>query len=239
MIGGNKKIEGNIESLLYTSATGDIDRPISQYGAYEDIHHNTSGGIHLAEKENQSLSSLKSLEQGDGYMEFNHSGLAKYNIEEPTQFERLQNSRLSNIRLGMDTIESIASQRVGITRENLDQIESDILKCRNQLLEMDGLRIGLNKAADQRRLSIEQRLFDLYREKRAEESSCWRDQLWLKRDLISLLKEYLDLERRKTLISEILEDNYSVGQNDDRGAMPKTQTHTRRKSRQTLARIHN
>ena len=119
-------------------------------------------------------------------------------------------------------LSGLIQTRAEIAKANFMDLETEILKCRNQLLEIERFYLGQNRVADQRRLSIEQRLFDLYREKRAEESSCWRDQSWLKRDLISLLREYLDLQRRKNLISEILGDDYSVNQNDDRGTMPKT-----------------
>jgi hypothetical protein len=108
---------------------------------------------------------------------------------------------------------SIGKDRDRAKKENLYQIESDILKCRNLLLELGGLYVGQNRSVDQRRLALEQRLFDLYREKRAEEASSWRDQLWLKRDLIAALKEYLDIQRRKKLINEIMEGDYSTNQN--------------------------
>jgi len=90
------------------------------------------------------------------------------------------------------------------------QIELDILKCHNQLLEIERFYPGQNKTADQKRLSTEQRLFDLYHEKRAEESSCWRDQLWLKKDLLLLLREYLEIQRRKELLEGIFKDDYST-----------------------------
>jgi hypothetical protein len=108
---------------------------------------------------------------------------------------------------------SVGKDRDRAKKDNLYQIESDILKCQNLLLELEGFYMGQNRGVDQRRLSIEQRLFDLYREKRAEEASCWRDQLWLKRDLIVALKEYLDIQRRKNLVNEIMEGDYSTNQN--------------------------
>lgn len=109
-------------------------------------------------------------------------------------------------------ISSIGKDRDKTKEENLYRIESDILHCRNLLLELGGFYIG-HKGVDQRRSSIERHLFDLYREKRAEEVSNWRDQLWLKRDLIATLKEYLDIQRRKKLINEIMEGDYSTNQN--------------------------
>ena len=110
---------------------------------------------------------------------------------------------------------SIGKDRDRTKKENLYLIESDILKCRNQLLELEGFYLGQCRSADQKRLSIEQRLFDLYREKRVEESSCWRDKLWLERDLVNLLREYLEIERRKNLINEIMEGDYTTNQNHD------------------------
>jgi hypothetical protein len=117
---------------------------------------------------------------------------------------------------------SIGKDREKTKDENLCLIESDILKCRNLLLELDRFYLGQNRGADQRRLSIEQRLFDLYREKRTEEATSWRDQLWLQRDLFAALKEYLDIQRRKNLVNEIMEGDYSTNQNHNCGISPKT-----------------
>jgi hypothetical protein len=132
----------------------------------------------------------------------------------PTSYS-LFDSKQAIISQLMSRMSYIGKNRDGTKKENLYRIESDILKCHNQLLEIGGFYVGQNKSVDQRRLSIEQRLFDLYREKRAEEASCWKDQLWLQRDIIAYLKEYLDIQRRKKLINEIMEGEYSTNQNHD------------------------
>lgn len=105
---------------------------------------------------------------------------------------------------------NLVNTRTAIRQDSSANLEKEILKCRNQLLELERFYLGQNRAADEKRRSIEQKLFDLYREKRAEQASCWRDQLWLKRDLTAGLKEYLDIQRRENLINEVLKDDYSV-----------------------------
>jgi hypothetical protein len=131
---------------------------------------------------------------------------------DPTGYD-LFDSKQAIIDQLMHHMSVVGKDRDKTKNENLCWIESDILKCRNLLLELEPIYLGQNKGVDQRRLSIEQRLFDLYREKRGEEASCWRDQLWLKRDLIAALKEYLDVQRRKNLVNEIMEGDYSTNQN--------------------------
>jgi len=104
----------------------------------------------------------------------------------------------------------LSKEREDLKNHSTYQIDLDILKCHNQLLEIERFYPGQNKAADQKRLSIEQKLFDLYHEKRAEETSCWRDQLLLKKDMTYLLREYLELQRKKELIENIFKDDSSL-----------------------------
>jgi hypothetical protein len=142
----------------------------------------------------------------------NYLGISLVDFEGYLALDSLFDSKQAITNQLIRHMSSIGKDRDRAKKDNLYQIESDILKCHNQLLELGGFYLGQCRAADQRKLSIEQRLFDLYREKRAEKVSNWRDQLWLQRDLIVALKEYLNIQRRKDLVNEIMEGNYSTSQ---------------------------
>lgn len=201
----------------------DLGSPIP-YHIFENLRLSTepTKGLDTFTENIASIPSERTLDEHESDNQNSRLSVSHSAFEGPSLGYNLFDSKQTITNQLIHHMSSVGKDRDGTKKENLYLIESDILKCRNLLLELGGFYIGQNKGVDQRRLSIEQRLFDLYREKRTEEATSWRDQLWLQRDLIAALKEYLDIQRRKNLVNEIMEGDYSTNQNHDCGISPKT-----------------
>ena len=84
-------------------------------------------------------------------------------------------------------------------------IDTEILKQSNQILEINNRKEGyffdnflnLRKI----RLKLEDRVLDLEKEKRKESHECWRDMMFMKKYLLSSLKDYWDLARKRDALS--------------------------------------
>ena len=62
-------------------------------------------------------------------------------------------------------------------------------------------------------MQLETNVLDLEKEKRKEYLECWRDLSFLKKYLLSALKDYWDLSRRS---EALLYDSASSGENENR-----------------------
>ncbi len=100
------------------------------------------------------------------------------------------------------------------TRENLDkhlieEIEEEITQQSNHLVHLKRLEaspfLETFMAAKKLIIKIEDKILNLEQEKRKEKLECWRDLMFLKKYLMSSLKEYWDLVKR----GEILDGNRS------------------------------
>ncbi len=61
-------------------------------------------------------------------------------------------------------------------------------------------------------LKLEDRVLDLEKEKRKEYVECWRDLMFLKKYVLSSLKDYWDLVKRRDLLSA---ESYGLTENED------------------------
>jgi len=110
-----------------------------------------------------------------------------------------------------------------LLRERIDlfllyKIDADIFK-QNSYIEQLKVVAGhsyaleLLKDLSTTRMKLESNVLDLEREKRKEYLECWRDLSFLKKYLLSALKDYWDLSKRT---DALLYDSASPGENENR-----------------------
>jgi hypothetical protein len=94
----------------------------------------------------------------------------------------------------------------------LDKIDSDICKTNSYLEQIRMLTQrqytpDLEIAFSRRRTLLENQMFELEKEKRQEYLTCWKDLMFLKRYLLSALKDYWTVSNRKSFLG-IENDGY-------------------------------
>ena len=99
------------------------------------------------------------------------------------------------------------SIRENIRNEAHRKVDEDICQCANWLIEIQAIR-GYSYVPEpetsllfgSRRTSLESKILDLEGEKRAEESSAWKDISTLRRYLLFALRDYWGAARRGELL---------------------------------------
>ena len=98
-----------------------------------------------------------------------------------------------------------------------NKIDYEISRQNTEILQLPGQKsqYDLNGFVDieKLKLKLEDRVLDLEKEKRKEYVECWRDLMFLKKYLLSSLKDYWDLVKRRDLLST---ESYGLTENDDR-----------------------
>lgn len=98
-------------------------------------------------------------------------------------------------------------------RERLDtflvyKIDEDACEQKSQLAHLSSLRTHYNpelhKDTTKTRKQLEINVLELEREKRKEYLECWRDLMFMKKYLLTALKDYWDFERKRNLLSHDL-----------------------------------
>lgn len=95
-------------------------------------------------------------------------------------------------------------------RENLDShllktIDDEICRQNTKLLQLDNVKFHyspeLQRARDKTRIQLETNVLLLEQEKRKEYLECWRDLMFMKKYLLTSLKDYWDLAKKRNLLS--------------------------------------
>jgi hypothetical protein len=95
-------------------------------------------------------------------------------------------------------------------RENLDsyllnRIDEEICGQHTKLMGLDNLKThyspDLAKDTNKRRSQLESSVLELEKEKRKEYLECWRDLMFLKKYLLSSLKDYWNIVKKRDLLS--------------------------------------
>lgn len=95
-------------------------------------------------------------------------------------------------------------ERQNIKKRNLKRIEYDIDKFNTHLAQIEDLCLYneiLELDNRKTKISLAQKTAGLKKDKRAEETSCWRDLTQLRKELMDLIKEYRAASRKKELIA--------------------------------------
>lgn len=94
-------------------------------------------------------------------------------------------------------------EREIIKERNLESIDYDMGKFRTHLMQLEEIRLYHEIFDLERRrtkISLGEKIAGLEKEKRAEETSCWRDLTQLRKELMDSIKEYKTSSRKKELI---------------------------------------
>ncbi len=96
-------------------------------------------------------------------------------------------------------------------RESLDShllktIDDEICSQNTELMGLDNVKANyappeLAKYMNKRRSHLESNVLELEREKRKEYLECWRDLMFMKKYLLTSLKDYWDLAKKRNLLS--------------------------------------
>jgi len=100
-------------------------------------------------------------------------------------------------------ISQMRERRV-IKKRNLERIDYDADKFKTELAQIEDLCLYneiFNLDNRKTKLNLDGKITGLEKEKRAEETSCWRDLTQLRKELTDLIKEYKIASRKKELIT--------------------------------------
>ncbi len=95
-------------------------------------------------------------------------------------------------------------------REKLDtflvyRVDEEIQGQKSELLHLKGLRVHytpeLYKDVTKSKRQLEDSLSELEREKRKEYVECWRDLMFMKKYLLTALKDYWDLSKKRNVLA--------------------------------------
>lgn len=90
--------------------------------------------------------------------------------------------------------------RYELKKENIYQIDLDQCACRNLIYLMGDVYL------DRRRIDLERKIIDLGQEKRSEQAGCFKDILFLKKELRESLIEKLEEEQKSDFFTNKAEE---------------------------------
>ena len=126
--------------------------------------------------------------------------------EETSTIDGLLPNKSRSLKSLMGIMQGEIDERLRIKDSILDKIDYDSLYVENYMLhEMETWAPnswGSNKNIEKRRSALENMLAGLQKEKRMEYVSCFRDLVFLKKDLVGVLREYWAAKSRERMLSE-------------------------------------
>jgi hypothetical protein len=117
--------------------------------------------------------------------------------------EEIFGDKVQSLRATIDSILAQIEERKTLRKSNLHGILQGECKCDTELMQLED-RIGFSNAGpgtDKARATIQKELLNLERERRFEEVSCWRDLVFLRKELLNTLREYQTAVRRQEMLS--------------------------------------
>ena len=113
-----------------------------------------------------------------------------------------------------DGFEQLISQRQNLIFSNLEMLYTEIYK-RHEIKEKNLYRINIDQCSfknlifqvndyiwDKNRIELEQKIIDLEQEKRKEEANCFKDTLFIQKELRESLIEKLDEEQKASFFMD-------------------------------------
>lgn len=148
---------------------------------------------------------------GEVYLQDNdlYTSLSMHNSNDDDPIDDIFFDRTKSAKSLITTITKELEEREELRKKNLLRIDYDILKAQNYLLELKTLGgyFNLNQLS-RRRSSLEQQIFNLYREKRDQDSNCFKDRIFLTKDLLTALREYWSTQREDKLLTDNFKGEY-------------------------------
>lgn len=132
-------------------------------------------------------------------------------------FDRTQSHKST-----IDEILSEIEERKQIKQKNCLEINRDMCKVETHLLELENLANGLYTLNfGRRRTALDHEIFNLESEKREQEVECWRDLVFLQKDLLATLGEYwASLRRKQVMEMDLNPTSLAYGMNAGTGNEP-------------------
>lgn len=112
--------------------------------------------------------------------------------------------KVQGLKATIDSILAQIEERKTLRVKNFRSILRGECKCDTEFLQLeDRLRFSCaaGPEADKAKATIQKGLFDLERERRFEDVSCWRDLVFLRKELINALREYQTAQRKQSMLS--------------------------------------
>ena len=139
---------------------------------------------------------------GQAYLQDN----SPYTANEPKDNESIDDLFFDRTKSAKSLIEEInkeLEEREQLRKQNHLRIDYDVLKAQNYLLELKTVGNYLDiSQVSRRRSTLEQQIFGLYRERRDQDSNCFRDKIWLTKDLLAALREYWGVQREDQILTD-------------------------------------
>lgn len=108
----------------------------------------------------------------------------------------------ANVKALLDDI----CRRESLNLHLLDNIDDDISKQNTKLMNIESLRTHYDfeeqKEISNKKLKLDGNILELNKEKRKEYLECWRDLMFMRKYLMSSLREYWDLVKRRGMLGE-------------------------------------
>ncbi len=105
------------------------------------------------------------------------------------------------LRMKIESIKMMISERVKINNKKLDGIDNDILGCGNEICKLDHIPVNYNDSADKKRSNALKDRLKLETESRQEMSDCWKDLLFLRNDFINAIIEYQEMNKKERMFN--------------------------------------
>lgn len=135
-----------------------------------------------------------------------------FGVEETPKYQGLGNEigsienilpdKSKSLKSLVEVILSEIEERKGLNENHKERVDNEIVYLDNCLLELDSLEY--NKFKHERtRAHLQQSIMRLESEKRAEEVGCFRDLIFIQKDLLAAFKDYWNAKNREEMLSGI------------------------------------
>lgn len=121
-----------------------------------------------------------------------------------TILEGMFSDKSKSLKASVNALLEEIKLRESINVYHLKKVEYEVCKQHTRLMQIDNLNdhhpSDLTKYFDDAKNKIESNVLDLEKEKRKEQLECWRDLMFLKKYLMSALKDYWELARKRKVL---------------------------------------
>jgi len=126
--------------------------------------------------------------------------------EEKSALEKMFIDRSKTLKAGVKALLEEIELRESLDAHVVNKIDDEISRHRLSLKRLCEIKPGYtiydSNDLSKSKLKIENNLIELEREKRKEYLECWRDLMFLKKYLLSSLKNYWDLVKKREVLAE-------------------------------------
>ena len=123
---------------------------------------------------------------------------------ETSPLENMFSDKSKSLKASVNALLEEINLREGINTYHLKKIDYEVCQQHTHLMQLDNISghhpSDLSKHVDEAKKRIESNVLELEKEKRKEQLECWRDLMFLKKYLMSALKDYWELARKRKVL---------------------------------------